>query len=390
MTSVHPEPQTSKPSTPMEIDDEIESIAAPPQHVDKPALPIANQPPPAYSAAESSPTPHPSTPPPPPPPVNDGRTETVPMQPVDQGGYPLPQMTPHPVSQGGRGLPQAFNQTMFDPMSIQVFQQCATSHKSHKQLRQAINENAESMYRDGIQHYQAHHDNLTYEQILSTILFEGEQVLLNSQYIYYTNVIFLDENSQNLADKPPMTNGRAFLTTRRLLLLSAEDGIVSSLTPQAIAKKKPNAYHLSIKWGDSMYFQSLPIEGFRSIDMRCAIGVQSDSNVHGEKPSCSKFWEGICCCFKPLCSCCELDCCMKQWSGEYPITQSYNERYVTIGTLMPPWGKRMMVRIHFDSSMRLSFINGFLVEMQRHAPNLNKLDLAPVQFMPCQMAMNRQ
>ncbi|XP_077982974.1 uncharacterized protein LOC144437822 [Glandiceps talaboti] len=298
---------------------------------------------------------------PPPSPPRAVTTEPAPIQ---------------PIPEGGRGFPQTFNQNMFDPLSIQVLQQCTTVHKSHGRLSRAINENAESMYREGIQHYQAHQDNLTYEQILSTVLFEDERVLLNNQYIYYTSVIFLDENSQCLTNKPPMTHGRAFLTTRRLLLLSAENGIVSSLTGPSLLKTKPDTYHLSIKLGDSMYLQSLPVEGCRSIDLQCAIGVQSDSNVRGEKPPIAKFLEGICCCFKPFCSFCELDFCMKQWHGEDPVTQSYNDRYVTIGTLMPPWGKRMMVQIRFDPSMSLSFINGFLVEMQRHAPNINKLDLA--------------
>ncbi|XP_070575736.1 uncharacterized protein [Ptychodera flava] len=295
---------------------------------------------------------------------------SVPMQPMQQGQAGVTLAAPSQVS--------------FDLVGTQLFQEMASVHKSHKQLTSVVQQQAQSICQTTTQHYQAQHDNMSYEQILSTLLFEGERLLLGGQYIYYTNVTFLDENGSPSNEKPPMTKGRAFLTTNRMLLLSAEGTTVTSLSKPALTAGKSNVYNLSVSCGDSMYLQSIPMEGFRSVDLRVTIGVRTDTSVQGEKPPCNQFCSGICCCFARCCSCCELECCAKKWSGSSQHTQSLNERHVTIGTLMPPWGRRMMVKIHFDPSMRLLFINEFLVEMQRYAKNLNKLDLAPVQFLPCQ------
>ncbi|XP_070575739.1 uncharacterized protein [Ptychodera flava] len=385
MTAVHPEPYVGDTKGLVENEDEdvdIESIVG----EDHPVEPvIKDQPRPATSktahANGNNPTTSNSDQPQQPPPAyappepnqqqpNVVGATSVPMQPMQQGQAGATLVVPSPVG--------------FDLAGTQLFQEMANVHKSHKQLTSVVQQQAQSIFQTTTQHYQAQHDNMSYEQILSTLLFEGERLLLGGQYIYYTNVIFLDENGSPSNEKPPMTKGRAFLTTNRMLLLSAEGATMTSLRKPALTAGKSNVYNLSVSFGDSMYLQSIPMEGFRSVDLRVTIGVRTDTSVQGEKPPCNQFCSGICCCFARCCSCCELECCMKKWSGGYQHTESLNERHVTIGTLMPPWGKRMMVRIHFDPSMRLSFINEFLVEMQRYAQNLNKLDLAPVQFLPCQ------
>ncbi|XP_002731470.1 uncharacterized protein LOC100372056 [Saccoglossus kowalevskii] len=300
-----------------------------------------------------------------------------------QSQNPLPQpgtaQTHAPVQptapmQGPGYTAQNFSPAMYNPFTANTIQELASTHKSRKQLEDVLNTNAKSSYQAAYQQYSSQHNNLSYDQLLQTLIFDGEELLMGGQYIYYTSVTFLDPTGKFQSGKPAMTRGRAFLTSRRLLLLSAEEASASDITEERIGKTC-NTYHLTTSMMDSMYLQSLPMEGFRSVDLNASVGVKTKTTVRGNKPECSRTCGSLCICFKPCCTCCEIESCMKQWSADIPSTQVQNERYVTIGTLIPPWAERMMVKIHFEQSMQLNFINNFLVEMQRHSPNIYKLDM---------------
>ena len=73
----------------------------------------------------------------------------------------------------------------------------------------------------------------------------------------------------------------------------------------------------------------------------------------------------------------QVDCCpdsriLKQWRPEQPKSPShYREMRVTIGVLMPPWGRKMFVHIHIDPTVPLPVARDFVALLQKNFPESN-------------------
>ncbi|XP_006819795.1 uncharacterized protein LOC102803417 [Saccoglossus kowalevskii] len=281
-----------------------------------------------------------------------------------------------------------FNEGVISPVSQAVLKQIMKRHKSRSVLNERVQQTAREAYALSYHDYKSQHDHLSHEAIMDHLLMKDETLLVNGQYIYYTSVEFLDENGKAVPTRVPMCKGRAYLTTHRLLLLSNEDTAeVSFSKVEKNSQKVPpnntnqkskshhNRYSLETSCSDDLQYATFPIEGFLSVELQASSGANTKTEIIGSKGCCAR-WAKICCfCFYCFC-CCEIRSCMKKWDAEPFEVNVHNNRYVMIGALIPPWAKRTMIKINFDSTMRFSFITQFLSEMQLYAPNLNVVKLA--------------
>ena len=72
------------------------------------------------------------------------------------------------------------------------------------------------------------------------MLFRDEQMLLSQQFLYYTHVVFqpVTESGVTSTAKNNMTQGRAFLTNHRIILLSAEESQGRVIIDSSFLKSK--------------------------------------------------------------------------------------------------------------------------------------------------------
>ena len=67
----------------------------------------------------------------------------------------------------------------------------------------------------------------------------------------------------------------------------------------------------------------------------------------------------------------KMDSCLKDWAGSAaPMAVATNERTLTMGVTMPPWGQRYMVQLHLNSGMPLTLVKDYIVALSRFAPNM--------------------
>ncbi|XP_070576738.1 uncharacterized protein [Ptychodera flava] len=260
-------------------------------------------------------------------------------------------------------IPTVFNQSMYDPTSAMILGE-TNIHMSRARLQSLISEQTSQMYQETVRTFSGMHDNLSYEDLLASLLFDGERLLVNNQYIYYSFISYLDEFGKP-SGKEPMRQGRAFLTTQRLLLLSAENTAGASLSKFGDPKKLPGGYKVQTTCNDTLNYVSVPISCFRSVELYASVGARSEVNIQGTPP----------CCFG-LCGCFGMNMCLKGWLYDPPQCQAYNDRYVTMGVIMPPWGHRMMLQMYLNPGVALTTVKDFIRDLQRHAPGLHD-KLAP-------------
>ena len=62
---------------------------------------------------------------------------------------------------------------------------------------------------------------------------------------------------------------------------------------------------------------------------------------------------------------------LKQWSRQ-PISQSQvQDTKITLGVLMPPWERKMLVHIQVDPKVALPVSRDFVALLQKNSPGLN-------------------
>ncbi|XP_070552595.1 uncharacterized protein [Ptychodera flava] len=271
-------------------------------------------------------------------------------------------------------VPRLFTLDMFDDVSNEVFSTMTRLHKSHPALESVIKTTACDMYRDTASQFFRDLNSIPYEDMVNKLVTMEETLISNDVYLHYTGVSFMDEDGNLLPGKRSMTKGRAYLTDKRLLLLSAEEASVCSLEGDMLDPKsgKPQNYKLSTFCGDTLHFQSIPVEGILGLELHTTSGIKSISKLTGIKSCCSQFWESICCCFKSCCSCsfCHMSCCKKRWESHKAWKSAQANRYMTIGALMPPWDTKTMVRIYIDNTVQMCAMIAFISELQSFAKNL--------------------
>lgn len=247
----------------------------------------------------------------------------------------------------------------FDPASQQVINSLPAVHQSHAHVTATINEIANSVASASENGRTAMRNGLTYDQFLAGLLYQ-EEVMLVGQYLYFDHLIFNPEK-----ESPPranMTMGRAFLTNHRLLFLSAE--VYQGLSLQVLAPgkdKKPSGYTVTGRASDVLHYQSIPLPTIHSVELNASVGIQSTGSVFGSRP----------CYLLAALSCCGMDACLKSWSsGAQAVTSATNERTLTMGVTMPPWGHRYIVQLHLNGGVPMALVKEYIVSLTRFAPHV--------------------
>ncbi|XP_077999381.1 uncharacterized protein LOC144452202 [Glandiceps talaboti] len=264
-------------------------------------------------------------------------------------------MTQQPVRSN---IPTMFSDSMYDPTSKAVLDGTYV-HMSRGTLNNLISQQTSEMYRSNVAAFTGMHDNLSYDNLLAGLLYRGETLLVNNQYIYYSFVSFMDEHG-NATSKAPMRQGRAFLTNQRLLMLSAESSAGATLNKFGDPKKLPGGYRVETSCYDTLHYISVPISCFRSVELYASVGVKAATNIHGQQP----------CCYG-LCGVFGMDMCLKHWTVDSTQGQAHNDRYITMGVIMPPWGTRSYLQMYLNPSVSLTTTKDFISDLQRHAPGLH-------------------
>ncbi|XP_006825287.1 uncharacterized protein LOC102810045 [Saccoglossus kowalevskii] len=255
-------------------------------------------------------------------------------------------------------IPTTFDSSLYDPQSKAILNGTHI-HMSHSMLNHLLSERVNLMYQTTSRTFTSIHDNLTYDSLLAGLLVDDEKLLVNNQYIYYSYVSFMDEFGK-VATKEPMRQGRAFLTTKRLLLLSAENSAGAKLSKFGDPKKLPGGYHIETSCNDNLHYVSFPLSCFRSIELFASTGVKTESNIYGQRPCC---W-GLCGCFGK-------EICLKHWWADATQRQTYNDRYISMGVICPPWGHRTMLQMYLNSGVSLTTAKDFVCDLQAYSPGLN-------------------
>ncbi|XP_077862099.1 uncharacterized protein LOC144343449 [Saccoglossus kowalevskii] len=101
---------------------------------------------------------------------------------------------------------------------------------------------------------------------------------------------------------------------------------------------------------------------FKSVELYASMGVKAETNIYGQKPCCFG-WFGLC----------GMEMCLKHWLAGAPERHSYNDRYITMGVVMPPWGHRMMIQMYLNPSVSLTVAKEFVCALQSYAPAIRNL-----------------
>ncbi|XP_072176540.1 uncharacterized protein [Diadema setosum] len=256
---------------------------------------------------------------------------------------------------------------LFDPASQAVVNSFPAVHKSHNQLLQVINETSSGVASSTEHGRTAIRNGLTYDQFMAGLLYNEETMLVNS-YLYFDYVVFAPE-----AGSPPranITQGRAFLTNHRLLLLSAELYQGLSLTSLAHGvDKRPSGYMVTGKATDIVHYLSIPLDCIKSVELDVSVGVEAQAAVRGERP----------CCLLAALSCCGMEACLKHWTGvPSGVASATNLRTLNLGVTLPPWGHRYMVQLHLNAGAPLALVKDYIVAFNRFSPTMATKPQNPV------------
>eukprot|EP00117_Sycon_ciliatum_P006791 scpid99760/ scgid10169/ len=199
-------------------------------------------------------------------------------------------------------------------------------------------------------------DNITYEDLLQTLIHENERILTKDWRLGYRQATFYDceETPTTIVDNLP--SGAAILTNKRLLLLSAQ--VHKGLGLESIGQKKTSRrYVLKATNSDNVHYKPLPLSNFASIEMSASAGASVTADVNPIFPCCG----GCCPCF----SCCCASA-RKRWTSVVSATNNHNTRVLKIGLLLPPWGRKCMLHLELEPTMPLSHARDFIAMLQQH------------------------
>lgn len=304
--------------------------------------------------------------------VHDRSAFSIPLQPMADRNFEGP---PHATS-GSINMdflaaiappvvsqPQAFSEAMLDPTSRGLMTTLSTEHMSGATLQATLRQSGEQLQRTVQGQFVSLKGNLSYSDLLSGLIYEGEifQSLNNFTFLNYTHLQFCDEVGNTINQR---SGGICLLTNKRILFLSSQFAVGTSLTKWGDPKKLPGGYSLQTSCNDTTYYLPIPLRCLRSIEMSGKTGVQGVLAVHGVAPCCGG-----------LCGFCGLSCCpdsdmLKQWQP-YPINRSQvQEMKVTVGLLMPPWERKMFVSIHINPNVPLPVTRDFVALLQKNSPGL--------------------
>ncbi|XP_020630362.1 uncharacterized protein LOC110067378 isoform X2 [Orbicella faveolata] len=260
--------------------------------------------------------------------------------------------------------PQAFTDEMLDPSSKGVMTSLTTKHMSGATLQRTLRHSADELQRSVQGQFVSLKGNMSYKDLLAGLIYEGEifQALNHFTFMTYKHLQFCDEHAKTVNQR---SGGICLLTNKRILFLSSQLSLGTSLQQWGDPKKLPGGYSLTSACNDTTYYLPIPLRCLRSVEMSGETGVRGEISVHGAPP---------CCC--GLCGFCGLACCpnsdmLKQWRPQ-PVSRSQvQEMRVCLGVLMPPWECKMFLNIHIDPSVPLPVTRDFVALLQKNAPELS-------------------
>ncbi|PFX27434.1 uncharacterized protein LOC111327567 isoform X1 [Stylophora pistillata] len=260
--------------------------------------------------------------------------------------------------------PQAFTDAMLDPASRGLLTSLTTKHMSGATLQRTLRHSADQLQRTVQGQFVSLKGNMSYKDLLAGLIYEGEMFQAMNQFTFmnYTYLQFCDENAHPISKR---SGGICLLTNKRVLFLSSQLAVGTTLVEWGDAKKLPGGYSVQTSCNDTTYYLPLPLRCLRSVEMCGETGVRGEITVYGHPP----------CCFG-LCGFCGLTCCqdsnlLKQWDTK-PVTRSQvQEMRVTIGLLMPPWDRKMFLNIHIDPNVPLPVTRDFVALLQKNSPSLS-------------------
>ncbi|CAI9730651.1 Hypothetical predicted protein [Octopus vulgaris] len=277
-----------------------------------------------------------------------------------------PYMSPPPTlprHQAGSG--EQFDRRDLTPSSQALIDNAYTDLRKHHRLNQAIDQQGADLKDQVCDMCRKPGESVSYEQLLQGMLVEGERLLLTGNWLYFTNVEFLDSNgSKTMAQ--PLGNGRACLTSRALLLLCAEGTLNSTVRKVNEEEKDPKkqrpTYHLDVRKFEQIYYRSVPLTSVRSVELNVQTGTSAETTL--------TMREALCC---GLCRCFGFHRCNESWKNSRPRTVPISRRTVTLGVNMPPWGLQTTVVIHLLPEMSVVVARDLVASLQTHAPALSTI-----------------
>lgn len=135
------------------------------------------------------------------------------------------------------------------------------------------------------------------------------------------------------------------------------------MSPWGDPKNLPGGYSITSSCNDTTYYQPIPLRCLRSVEISGEAGVRAEAKFHGVEPSCYG-WCGLCGDW------CPDSGALKRWRP-LPISRSQvQEMRVTVGLLMPPWDRKMFLKIFVHPNVPLPVTRDFVALLQKNSPGL--------------------
>lgn len=183
-------------------------------------------------------------------------------------------------------------------------------------------------------------DNLDLQGLLQGLLVPNEAALLQGKTLAYKFAIFTNAESDQIETQ--FHTGVLLLTNMRLLFLSVSGGRNLAIQQHQAGARFDVSYAVS----DKCSFFPIPLENTKHVSMFA-------SSSSGQNSSVTKTVEESCCCLKQT-----------KWLNSKVDSEQTNERFISMGVLMPPWNKRMTLKVNFTPDTPLSQVRDLVAAIQ--------------------------
>ncbi|XP_033127357.1 uncharacterized protein LOC117125081 [Anneissia japonica] len=251
----------------------------------------------------------------------------------------------------------------YDPESLQVVNSIPAKYKSSQKLLAELNLTVAKLSKNTESLRSELHGNVSYEQFMTDMLYHDEVKLANGQFLPYSFVTFellKNPDSPELPVKKKMTQGRAFLTNRRLIVLSNDEGTCSAtVSGIPLSDVKPSKYSVKCEAGDAFHYQYLPLSSIRAVEFDAIVGASMSTYINSQEA----------CCLLKILSCCGKAMCLRSWYEVGRVSNpSLNQRTLKLSVDLPPWGNPCIVSIYIQPHVTLHLVKEFLRDLQLYSP----------------------
>jgi len=277
----------------------------------------------------------------------------VPLQPQNPPYSPYAPQNP-PTGSRPQFAPGQPAPTMQPPMRFSGFSDLNSKnnfenlnrHISKAKVKETVVNAAAHTLTSAANTFRGIQDNLSFDQLLEGLVYDGEVILLGSP-LAYTGAWTIGQNVKSYSP------GKAFLTNKRLLLLSSNQATATTLEQFGDPKKNSTGfYYVTSSHGQVTFYEPFPLINFYSVSLQ----MKSMSSARVDVVSDSG---GCCPCI-----------CTKDWSMRNQTQSFENVRTITFGVELPPWHERAMMQIDLDPTVSLSFARDFISAFQKYAVKL--------------------